>query len=404
MDLSLWVFVGIFLTGLALNLTPCVYPMLSVTVALFNRKEHKSIGPSFLKSSVYVSGMAFMYSTLGVIAALTGGFFGSALQSPWVLFAISALMLVLALSMFGVYEFQIPSGLLTWISQKKGTGYIGLFLMGLFVGIFAAPCIGPPIVGLLTLVGQSGNPVFGFFIFFVLALGLGFPYLIIGTFSGLITKIPKSGAWMVWVKKIFGFILLGLSLFYLSLALYPEFLFLVVPAVLGAGGIYLGFWDRTGNESAAFKKIKMAVGSLTVLLAIFLLVGKPSRHVVWEEYSAEKLSMAKEQGKPVVVDFYADWCIPCHELERYTYSDADVIEALGPFVKLKVDVSDPSVQKALEPIERFDISGVPTILFLDAAGREVPKTRLTGYLPPAEFLEHVHPALELVTRKEAIDD
>ena len=199
--------VGIFISGLALNLTPCVYPMLSVTIALFSHETgrgEKHLGAAFGKALLYVAGMASTYSALGVSAALTGGFFGAAVQNQWVLLALALLMFALALSMFGLYEIQAPSFLLNWIGSKRRVGFIGIFLSGLFVGVFAAPCIGPPIVALLTFVGQTANPTTGFLVFFVLALGLGFPYLILGTFSGLLTKLPKSGEWLLWVKKVFG--------------------------------------------------------------------------------------------------------------------------------------------------------------------------------------------------------
>ncbi len=399
MELSVATFIGIFFTGLALNLTPCVYPMFSITVVLFAPSKKIPQTKSFLRALSYVAGMAFMYSSLGVIAALTGEFFGAFLQNQWVLLSISGIMFFLALSMFDVYQFQMPSGLLNFASRKKGHGFFGLFLSGLFVGIFAAPCIGPPIVALLTLVGQAGNLVSGFFIFFVLALGLGLPYLLIGTFSGLVKKLPRSGAWMVWVKKVFGFILLGFSFFYLSLSLYPEFLFLIVPVSLSAGGIYLGFIDKSGNQSAVLKNFKFAAGTLAVLFAVYLLIGRPVKGVVWEKYSVEKLETAKTAGKPVIIDFFADWCIPCHELDQHTYSDPAVMQALEPFIRLKVDATNPNSKEALEPIEKFDIVGVPTILFLDPKGKEVGSARITGYVPPAEFLETIKPLLTSTEKK-----
>ena len=400
MELTLTALIGVFLTGLALNLTPCVYPMLSITVALFSPREKKSSGGSFFRALIYVIGMASMYSALGLIAALTGGFFGALIQNQWVLLAISAVMFFLALSMFGVYEFQMPLRLMNWITEKRSAGFFGLFLSGLFVGVFAAPCIGPPIVALLTLVGQSGNPISGFFVFFVLALGLGLPYLLIGTYSGLIRKLPRSGAWMVWVKKLFGFILLGLALFYFSLSLYPDFLPFVIPASLVLGGTYLGFLDATGNQSSVFRKIKFAVGSLAVIFGIFWLIGKPVTSVAWEAYSKEKINLAKQQGKPVIIDFYADWCIPCHELDRYTYTDPNVIKTLEPFIRLKVDATNPNSAKALEPIESFEILGVPTILFLDPTGKEVLRTRVTGYVSPKDFLDNIKPVLKMLRPAE----
>ncbi len=399
MELSFAAFIGVFFTGLALNLTPCVYPMLSVTVALF-APDRKSSGQSFLKALVYVMGMASMYSALGLIAAFTGGFFGALIQNQWILLGISVVMFVLALSMFGIYEFQMPSWLLNWVSRKKRAGFLGLFLSGLFVGIFAAPCIGPPIVGLLTLVGQSGNPVSGFFIFFILALGLGLPYLLIGTFSGLLSTLPKSGAWLVWVKKVFGVVLLGLALFYFCLALYPDFLNSVIPMTLATGGVYLGFLDQIGNKSAFFKKIKLGFGALAIAGSFFFLTGKPVKGVVWETYTKEKINLAKETKQPVVMDFFADWCIPCHELDQHTYSNPKVIEALAPFAKFKVDATNPNSKEAMEPIETFEIVGVPTIIFLSPNGKEVPNTRITGYVPPAEFLDNLKPVLKTIEKKE----
>ncbi len=389
MELSPIAFLGIFLSGLALNLTPCVYPMFSVTVALFGGRNEKRLPVAFGKAFLYVAGMASMYSFLGVFAAVTGSFFGAIIQNQWILLAISLLMFILGLSMFGLYEFQVPSAALNWIGGKRRAGNIGIFLSGLFVGIFAAPCIGPPIVALLTLVGELSNPLSGFLVFFVLALGLGLPYLILGTFSGLLTKLPKSGEWLVWIKKIFGVALLGLSLFYLVLSLYPDFLPLVIPATFVTGGVYLGFLDQTGNKTSVFKIIKRLVGITAILAAALFFQSKPTVGVVWEPYTLEKISSAKQAGKPVVIDFYADWCIPCHELERYTYSNPQVIQALEPFVRLKVDATNPSTPKTMEPVERFEVLGVPTVLFLDPKGREVPKARITGYASAAEFLKTI---------------
>jgi len=259
-----WAFVSIFLIGLALNLTPCVYPMMSVTVSLFGGKESGntvSTASTFSKASVYVLGIVFMYSALGVMAAYTGELFGSWLQSPWVLAGIGGLILLLSLSMFGLYELQPPA----WMMQKLGKtqqagGYIGHFLSGLLVGIFAAPCIGPPIIALLAFVGAQGSPVFGFFAFFVMALGLGLPYLILGTFSGLLNKMPKSGVWMIWVKKVFGVVLVGVALFYLALAFAPGYSMHVVLATVIVGGIYLGFLERSCHQKIGFRWLKYTLG------------------------------------------------------------------------------------------------------------------------------------------------
>ncbi|MBI1977766.1 MAG: thioredoxin family protein [Candidatus Omnitrophica bacterium] len=402
MELSPLALLGVFFSGLALNLTPCVYPMFSVTVALFSargEKREERLLSSFLHALFYVAGMVCMYSALGVFAALTGGFFGAILQNQWVLLGMSLLMFILALSMFGLYELQMPAAILNWLGGIERAGTIGFFISGLCVGVFAAPCIGPPIVALLAFVGQARDPWSGFFLFFVLALGLGMPYLILGTFSGLLTKLPKSGEWLVWVKKVFGVALLGLALFYLALSLYAELLPFVLPVTLIGGGVFLGFMDQTGNQKIAFRAIKQSMGGLAVLIAAISLFSKPVQGVVWDVYAPQKIEAAKRVRKPVVIDFYADWCIPCHELERFTYSKPEVIQALEPFVRLKVDATDPDTKEVLEPIERFEILGVPTVLFLGPDGKEISDTRITGFVSAKEFVEVVQVAAQRVNHK-----
>ncbi|MCI0412678.1 thioredoxin family protein [bacterium] len=380
-------FLGIFLIGLALNLTPCVYPMLSVTVSLFGGQTDTHMHRVFLKASIYVLGIATMYSVLGVVAALSGGLFGSLLQSPWVLTGIAVLLFALALSMFGLYELRMPSFLVDRLghaSTSRGTAAVGIYFSGLAVGIFAAPCIGPPIIALLAYVGAKGNVAFGFWAFFILSLGLGAPYLLLGTFSGLLKRLPKSGVWMVWVKKVFGVLLLGVGLFYLGLALLPKFSIYVLPLALLVGGIYLGFLEKSGKGRKTFQRIQWAIGGIAVILAALsvLWLRKPEIH--WQPYSLDKLQQALLQNQPVMMDFYADWCIPCLELDHRTFTDPQVIAASEGYVKLKVDFTQYDSPDAQALQQQFNIMGVPTILFLGPNGRET--DRITGFLPPDEFL------------------
>ncbi len=321
---SLVAFLAIFLIGLALNLTPCVYPMLSVTVSLFGGQTETNAVKVILKAVVYVLGIASMYSVLGVTAALGGGLFGSWLQSPWVLGFIAALLFAMALSSFGLYQIQMPYWLTSKLGGTTGTGLISVFLSGLVVGVFAAPCIGPPVIALLTLVGTKGDAVFGFWAFFVLSLGLGLPYLILGTFSGLLKKIPKSGAWLVWVERIFGVVLTGAALFYFSLALVPKFAAYVVPVTLFVGGIYLGFIDNSGKDRPLLRRIQWTLGVLCVALGLYYANGLREPGISWESFSEKKLVDAKADGMPVIMDFYADWCIPCMELDRNTFNNSEV--------------------------------------------------------------------------------
>jgi len=389
----LWAFVGIFFIGLALNLTPCVYPMLSVTVSLFGGQasQDSTLGKSFSMALIYVFGIVFMYSALGVAAAYTGSLFGSWLQSPWVLAGIGLLLFLLALSMFGLYELQLPP----WLTQKLGSaqsstgGVIGHFISGLVVGIFAAPCIGPPIIALLAFVGQQGDPFFGFFTFFILAFGLGFPYLILGTFSGLLSKMPKSGMWMVWVKKVFGVVLIGAAIFYAGLAFFPAYVYYAIPATVILGGIYLGFLERTSNENKVFRSVKWATGVVALIVGFMLVQNLQLESIQWDSYAEEKVETAAANDQPVMLDFYADWCIPCLELDRMTFTDGEVIEQTEEFAKLKVDLTNYDSPESEEIRKQYNVAGVPTIIFLDAQGNEVPDTRVVGFVKPEEFLKRV---------------
>ena len=384
-----WAFVAIFFIGLALNLTPCVYPMISVTVSIFGGQTDTNLFRVFLKALTYVMGIATMYSVLGVVAALSGGLFGSALQSPVVLAIIGLLLMGLALSMFGLYEIQMPYWITSKLGGQNASGFIGVFVSGLVVGVFAAPCIGPPIIALLAFVGANGDPFFGFWSFFILSLGLGFPYLILGTFSGLLQKLPKSGVWMIWVKKVLGIVLVGVGLFYIGLAFFAKLTPWILAATLLLGGIYLGFLERSGRDRKGFQAVKMLVGVVSIIFGVLMVHNLTRPSVEWTPYSAEAYEMALSEGSPIVLDFYADWCIPCLELDQVTFVDEGVIEALNKFKRFKVDLTNFDSEESEILRQQFDIIGVPTIVFIGSNGQEVKTARIVGFLNPEDFLEQV---------------
>lgn len=392
-------FLAIFLIGLALNLTPCVYPMLSVTVSIFGAQNDTNgamgshILRVFLKAVTYVLGIATMYSVLGVVAALGGGLFGSWLQSPFVLGGIGVLLIGLSLSSFGLYQIQMPYWLTSKLGGTTGTGIISLYLSGLVVGVFAAPCVGPPVIALLAFVSAKADPVFGFWVFFTLSLGLGLPYLILGTFSGMLKKIPRSGEWMVWVEKIFGVMLSGAGVFYLSLAIVPKYSVYVIPIALFLGGIYLGFLERSGKDKKILQRIKWIFGVVAIAVGIVFANSLLEKGMTWEQYSEAKLAEAQHLNKPVMIDFYADWCIPCLELDHKTFTNKDVINATENFVRLKVDLTHFDSPQSESLRKKYNIAGVPTIVFLNGSGNEVAASRIVGYLPPKEFVEKASSAL-----------
>jgi thiol:disulfide interchange protein DsbD len=386
---ALLAFLGIFGTGLALNLTPCVYPMLGVTLSIFGARRAAPPHQVFGLALIYVLGMAVMYTTLGVIAALTGGLFGAALQNPLVLIGIGVLMVALALSMFGLYQLQPPPALLAKLGGANATSALGVFLSGLVVGLFAAPCIGPPIVVLLALVGARGDPWFGFAVFFTLSLGLGAPYLVLGTFSNLLRRLPRSGEWMVWVERLLGVILLGVGFFYAMLGIAPKQAGWVVPVVLVAGGAYLGFLERSGQARVGFRWLKRVTGAAAILAGVFIVVSTPKGGIAFREGTLEAVRGSLARGRPVLVDFSADWCVPCHELERVTFTDRAVVAAARGFDAYKVDLTRYNSPEAKAWVEEYRIRGVPTVVFLAPDGREVEEARVESPLPPAAFIERM---------------
>ena len=382
-------FLFIFLGGLALNLTPCVYPLIPITVSYFGAQSSSKTSEAFLKSTFYVLGMAVMYSVLGVIAALTGSLFGASLQNPYVLIFVALVFVVLALSMFDVYEIRLPGFLATAASATKG-GYFGAFFMGLTVGIVAAPCIGPFILALLAYVGATGNPFLGFWMFFVLALGLGLPYLILGTFSSALSRLPQSGAWMVWVKKIFGFILIGMAVYFLK-PLIPHGVYrYLLPVLAIVSGVYLGWIERSQSPGVAFKVTRWVVGLGAIALGLWLVKPSPAAQgIAWQEYNDQALVQAQSEGRPVIVDFSADWCVACKELEHKTFVDPEVVRLSEKFVTLRADLTHYGSPLSKKLRERFQIRGLPTVVFLRPDGTEVTSLRVVGFVPGPDFAKRM---------------
>ncbi len=384
------VFLGvIFLGGLTLNLTPCVYPLIPITISYFGGQGSGRTLRTFGLSSVYVLGMSITYSALGTVAATTGGLLGSALQSPWVLGFVAAVMVALALSMFGLYEIALPAALTNKIQGRRGLG--GALFMGLTVGLVAAPCIGPFVLSLLAFVGQQGDPLTGFLYFFVLSLGLGLPFLVLGTFSGAVTSLPRAGAWMVWVRNLFGCLLLGMALYFLQPVLPDTTARIGMALIFVASGVFLGFLERSDVRTAAFRATRYATAVVAVAGAAWVLAParSASEGIAWAPYDAALLEQAAREGKPVLIDFTAEWCIACKELERYTFSDPAVAAEAERFTTLRADLTSFSTPPVEAIKERFGILGLPWVVFIDSGGAERPELRVTGFVKAADFLSRM---------------
>ena len=377
----------IFVGGLALNLTPCVYPLIPITLSFFGAQASGSKTQSIMMGVFYALGMAVTYSTLGVVAALTGGILGTALQNPIVIVAIALIMAALGLSMFGLFEIRMPQSLAV-MGNTNRSGYFGSLLMGLTVGFIAAPCIGPFVLSLLVYVGKVGDAFTGFLLFFVLALGLGLPYVFLAASSSSISKLPRSGEWMIGVKVIFGLILFGMALNTLS-PLIPEHIFnIIFPLYIILSGVYLILFDRQGKNSTGYTSVKYILAIAAVIAGTWLL--KPeseSTEVKWTMMnSIETINQSvKAEGKPVIIDFYADWCAQCKELDKYTYTDPDIVEMTKSFNNIKIDLT-----KENEAItSSFGIKGLPVVVFMGPDGKEYKDLRVTGFLEPEEFRKRI---------------
>jgi len=376
----------VFIGGLALNLTPCVYPLIPITIGYFGGQSEGRTGKLFILGILYVLGMVLTYSVVGVVTALSGAVFGALLQNPVVIIFIAAIFVALALSMFGLYEFKMPD---SWVAKAGGarSGGAGAFLMGLTMGIVAAPCIGPFVLGLVTYVAAKGDPYYGFMMFFFLALGLGFPYLLLALFSGKIKNLPRAGFWMEAVKHIFGFILIWIAIYFIGPLLPKEVNYYLLPGVMIISAIYLLFFDKLANDIKGFRIFKIIFSSLVIVVSVWMLWTVEKNSPAWEIFSIESYETSIQQNEKMIIDFYADWCIPCKELDALTFSDEKVIEKSAEFKTFKVDMTKTMSEETTQIREKFKIIGMPTVLIINSKGMEV--KRLTGFINADEFLEMI---------------
>ena len=386
----IWTLLGIFAGGMALNLTPCVYPMIPITVSYFGGRaaSEDRKGRLIAHGLCYLLGLAFTNSILGTVAALTGSLMGAVLQHPAVLILVALVLILFATSLLGFWELRLPSSL-TQAAAKSYTGCFGSLFMGLTLGVVAAPCIGPFVLGLLTWVASMGSPWIGFIVFFTLSIGLGLPLFVLAVFSGQLKHLPRAGGWMTWIRKLMGWVLVLMAVYFLKPILREPAGTIALAAVLLAAGIHLAWVDRTEASFKMFPWLKAASGAASFAVAALLIASWLMRGptVAWMPYSQEALDGARTNRKLVVIDFYAGWCAPCRELDEITFHDAAVVnKAKESFVMIKVDVTQAGNALHERLLRQFEVKGVPTVVFLDTTGKEQQDLRLVDFLPPDQFL------------------
>lgn len=383
------------LGGLLVSLTPCVYPMVAVTVSVFGARESKSRWQGALLSAAFVLGIVAMFVPLGVVAGLTGNIFGAVLQNRWVVVGISVLFLIMAASMFGAFELALPSGLTNRLAVVGGIGYRGAFLLGLVCGLIASPCTGPVLTGILTWIAKTQSAVLGAGAMGAFAIGLGAPFFLVGTFA---VQLPKSGHWMVHVKSLLGIVLVIVALYFLSTAfpgwvrgVRPSATFYAVMAGLVLVGLLFGAVHRSFDEVGLQVKLGKAVGIVLTSGAGFLLltaVVQPERTLQWEHTTAlEAERKAAREKRPLLVDFTAAWCGACKELDKLTFAEARVQREASRFVAVKVDATNDEDPEATSAMRRFGVKGLPTVILFDSSGREV--HRYTDFVAADAFLERI---------------
>ena len=405
----LWAFLFVFIGGILTSLTPCVYPLVPITVSVFGAGKDTSRRKSFLLSISYVFGMAVMYSILGVIVASTGSVFGTIMANPIAMGLVCTILIILGLSMLGLFDLQLPMSIQNRLNAVGGSGFGGAFIMGTVAGVIAAPCTGPALGAVLSYVATTNNITLGFFLMLTYAIGMGLLFIVIGTFSSILGSLPKSGGWMYVLENIFGVAIIAMSLFYLkniwpplNLLLRNSVEFLAIGLIFIINGIQIGKFTKRFKDLRGLSYSQKAFGVLIAVIGFYIVAGgfinggfqfketlrshNNEPKVNWIKDESEGFMIAKQKNKPIMIDFYADWCSACKELDHRTFSQPEVVERLNDFVTIKLDFTNPKDPRIKTLKAKYQVSGLPIVAFFDSSGQELEGKRISSFIPADKFL------------------
>ncbi|MEB4593328.1 protein-disulfide reductase DsbD [Candidatus Thiothrix sp. Deng01] len=406
--------------GLLLAFTPCVFPMIPILSGIIVGQKDLNPRKAFFLSLAYVLAMALTYTVAGVLAGLFGQNLQAMFQNPWVLGVFSAIFVLLALSMFGFYELQMPSAIQSRLNnlsnRQEGGSLIGVAIMGALSALIVGPCVAAPLAGALIYIGQTGDALLGGLALFALSIGMGIPLLLVGASAG--QWLPRAGAWMEAIKAVFGVMLLAVAIWMLERILPEPLALLLWAALFVISAIFLGALAPVPEDGSGWRKLWKGVGILLLLYGSLLMVGSATgKGDLWQPLRGLALGQAggaeaaelpfrtvttladlqqaiqSSNGQPVMVDFYADWCVVCKEMEKYTFPDPAVQAHLRNAVLIKADVTENSAA-AKELLSHFGIVGPPAILFFGKGGEELKQYRQVGFMPAEAFASHLGKALQ----------
>ncbi|TKJ40263.1 hypothetical protein CEE37_08020 [candidate division LCP-89 bacterium B3_LCP] len=385
----------VFLGGILTSFTPCIYPIIPITVSFIGAHAGGSKLQGFFLSLFFVLGLGIMYSSLGVIAALSGGVFGGLTQHPAVYGFMIIIFLVMGASMMGAFDIQLPASWQGKLQSGKRKGVVGAILMGMAAGLIAAPCVGPVLVALLSWVARTGSVIIGFGLLFTFSMGLGMLFIVIGTFAGAVSSLPQSGGWMDGVKHFFGWLLWGTAVYFASVIIPQSYFHLILGAFFCLLGIYLGAFRPTDGTSGWNWMLRKWIGILAMIVGIFFFIFGLTQVAGWHLPSAPSnvetvqsepdwiindvdgaFTKAEAQGKPMMMDFYADWCVACVELDHKTYNQPEVLALSRQFINLKMDFTTQN-EWTRKMTADYRVMGMPTVIFFSPQGDEL--ERFVGY-------------------------